>query len=136
MSPETKKFLDDCERHLRRDNNEEFGDLARDDLPSALRIIREQAKALESAQAKADGLKAAIRRITVDEADGTPVGAAETAIVRIESAMEPSTFFADPSGARVVVCDAMETLCDALADESKLLREAADVYFGEDFTNP
>ena len=42
MDQKTKEFVEQCEQHLLRGNNEEFGDLARDDLPEALRIIREQ----------------------------------------------------------------------------------------------
>lgn len=51
MDQKTKEFVEQCERHLLRDNNAEFGDLARDDLPEALRIIREQAGRIAGAEA-------------------------------------------------------------------------------------
>lgn len=42
MDDATRELLESCEQHLRRDNNEEFGDLARDDMPALMRVVREQ----------------------------------------------------------------------------------------------
>ena len=82
-------------------------------------------------------LKAAIRRQTVDVDDGNaPNGPVEQAIKDIELAVNPRAFYRNPDGARKQICSLMAALCKHMAADCKELREAADAYFGEDFTRP
>ena len=82
-------------------------------------------------------LKAAIRRQTVDVDDGNaPNGPVEQAIQDIEKAVSPKAFYRDPDGARRRICTVMAAMCKHMFNDVKELREAADAYFGEDFTRP
>lgn len=98
---------------------------------ACLASIREHRAAL------ATRLKAAIRRQTVDVDDGNaPNGPVEQAIKDIELAVNPRAFYRNPDGARKQICSLMAALCKHMAADCKELREAADAYFGEDFTRP
>lgn len=89
---------------------------------------------------RADALKKAIRAITVDLPDDEPNGEAERQLLRLEAAVEHLTTWAptNPAMARrlSMVSDAAAKLCAALADDTKKLREAAEAYFGGDFSKP
>lgn len=74
------------------------------------------------AHEKALALKAAIRAITVDLPDDQPNGAVELAIDLL-SKMEHSS----------EANEQLAALCNALADETRALRLAAEAYFGGDF---
>lgn len=82
---------------------------------------------------RAASLIKAIRAITVDMPDDQPSGEAERQLIRLEKAVE-----ALPRGARgaAAVCDAAAKLCEALADDTRRLRIAAESYFGGDFRSP
>ena len=38
----TNELIERCEKHLQRDNDAELGNLARDDIPALIRVIRER----------------------------------------------------------------------------------------------
>lgn len=73
-------------------------------------------------------IKAAIRCFTVDAEDGKPNGPTEQAIVDLEAALGRWNIEAARAAAA--------SLCEALAADTKALREAASAYFGEDFGKP
>jgi len=54
MDQKTKQLVEDAESHLRRENNEEFGDLARDDVPALCLAIKEQDKRARHAEEERD----------------------------------------------------------------------------------
>lgn len=72
-------------------------------------------------------LCAAIRRLTVDMPDDQPNGPAEQALVDLQRWVPSTDTF---------VRDALARLCDALADDTRELRLAAESYFGSDFRAP
>jgi len=54
IDPKTKQLIEDAESHLRRENNEEFGDLARDDVPALCLAVKEQDKRARHAEEERD----------------------------------------------------------------------------------
>ncbi len=50
MDKKTRQLIEDAENHLRRENNEEFGDLARDDMPALCLAVKEQDKRAQHAE--------------------------------------------------------------------------------------
>lgn len=88
-------------------------------------------------------LQAAIRRITVDQSNDRPNGTTEAALERVDLACErlrvACTMLCGDSAEQRVrdeVIDlngALSVLCEAMADDTKELREAAEMYFGGDF---
>lgn len=89
-----------------------------------------------------DKLIGAIRRITVDADNDKPNGPAEEAIERLSVLLDPSTWTAEMTRdaliARVATLNGyMADLCNALADDTHELREAATAYFVDvDFARP
>ncbi len=82
-------------------------------------------------------LKAAIRRQTVDVDDGnTPNGPVEQAMETIANILNSTTLVATAKTSRRMLIETFVRLTAAMAADCKELREAADAYFGEDFTQP
>lgn len=82
-------------------------------------------------------LKAAIRRQTVDVDGGnTPNGPVEQAMETIANILNSTTFVATAKTSRRMLIETFVRLTAAMAADCKELREAADAYFGEDFTRP
>lgn len=87
-----------------------------------------------------DALIAAIRAITVDLPDDQPNGPAERALLHLQDMLDPGYW---PWG-DVAACQrrlsqvngAMAELCEALANETRDLRVAAEAHFGGDFRKP
>jgi len=80
-------------------------------------------------------LKAAIRRQTVDVDDGnTPNGPVEQAMETVANILNSTTFVATAKTSRRMLIETFARLSAAMAADCKELREAADAYFGEDFT--
>jgi len=73
-------------------------------------------------------LFAAIRRFTVDDPNGKPIYRADHAMLRLQDA----TAVADIQEIRAAAAE----FCDASADDSQELREAAEAFFGGDFRTP
>jgi len=85
----------------------------------------------------AERLKLAIRRFTVDVDSGNkPNGAVEKAFDDITKLFNSRDYFARPKEIRKKLLESFTALTAALAADTKELREAADEYFGEDFTKP
>ena len=87
---------------------------------------------LASGQEAKDALVAAIRAITVEAPDDRPNGPAEQALLDLEKALDPRVGCAGLNAAR----EAAAALCEALADDTRALRIAAEAYFGGDFRAP
>lgn len=82
-------------------------------------------------------LKAAIRRQTVDVDDGnTPNGPVEQAMETVANILNSTMFVATAKTSRRMLIETFARLSAAMAADCKELREAADAYFGEDFTRP
>lgn len=87
----------------------------------------------------AQALTVAIRNITEEVPDGQPLGPAEQQIENILALLDPKAWPADLPAAAVSarlgqLSDYMAKLCEALADDTKLLREAAEGFWpGHDF---
>lgn len=78
-------------------------------------------------------LAQAIRAFTVEAPDDQPNGPAEKALLDLEAALAGYPW---RNPAIDAARDAAARLCEALADDTKRLREAAEAYFGGDFTKP
>lgn len=78
----------------------------------------------------------AIRRFTVEAPNDKPNGPVEEAIVGLLNSLSKSSYVAFGPRAFNIANGWGAKLCQALADDTKELREAADAYFGGDFTKP
>lgn len=85
----------------------------------------------------AERLKRAIRRFTVDVNGGNaPNGPVEKAFDDIAKLFNSRAYFTEAKRTRQKLLESFTALTAALAADTKELRESADEYFGEDFTNP
>ncbi len=88
----------------------------------------------------AENLIAAIRAVTVDMPNDQPNGPAERALLDLEAMLDLSGWnWSDAETCRrrlANVNDAMAKLCEALADDARRLRIAAEAHFGGDFRAP
>lgn len=89
-------------------------------------------------------LVAAIRAFTVDMPDDQPNGEAERHLLRLNAALDPehwrrtSRALSSAAGERLLseANGAAAAMCEALADDTQRLREAAEAFFGGDFRAP
>lgn len=188
MNGTTKILIDDCEQHLLRGPNDEFAELARDDMPALIRTIRAQATEIDKLRPDAEAwrkgwamleelrarvipcghtigdliggegsvtkcgaclaempqrrnelavrLKAAIRRQTIEMPGDEPNGPAEALFFALGEALKPCGDMALHWDKFAHVRELFYDFGMALVADENELREAADAYFGEDFTKP
>lgn len=96
--------------------------------------VGEMRRALEHA-----ALVDAIRTFTVEAPDDKPNGRAEAAMLYLSVTLDPKSWPGLTDEQRAVLDQAngaAAVLCSSLADDTKVLREAAEAFFGGDFRKP
>lgn len=81
-------------------------------------------------------LQRAIRAITVDKLDDSPNGPAERALDDLVCALSPDIWHESDAARVLLAREAAARMCEAMADDTKRLREAAEAFFGGDFRAP
>lgn len=82
---------------------------------------------------KREALIRAIRAFTVEAPDDQPNGKAEKALRDLDEALNPGRWPKETFGGLAKACDAAANLNEALADNVRALRIAAEEFFGGDF---
>lgn len=95
-----------------------------------------QQERMQRLGAAAQRITNAIRRFTVDAPDGKPNGPVEEAINGLVDSLSLSSYKAFGPRAFNIANGWGAKLSEAFAADTKELREAADAYFGGDFTKP